>query len=102
MFDHLTYFKEMGRHSNIPECCIEFFCYKWNIDGWSEEERNERWGKVYSVGPYKYAPCDDCLEIGKIVELHFCNEKCAEFIILLGKATRKPKRHTLITLANLF
>lgn len=101
MFDCITYFKEMGRHSNIPECCIEFFCYKWNIDGWSDDERDKRWNEVYKVGPYQYMPCDTCLKKGNIVEMHICKVECAEYTILLGKATGKPKRDILFSLAKL-
>ena len=60
------YHIEFGRHSNIPDCCIEFWLGEWGrILNKPEAERHR-----VDVG---YVPCSKCLEEKRFVVVHRCN-----------------------------
>lgn len=56
-----------GRHSNIPECCIEHFVSR--VDYGAAKRRNGA----------NYAMCETCLNSDiEPVKIHRCTEACAE------------------------
>lgn len=61
------YHIEFGRHSNIPDCCIE-----WFIGGWSRIWDNRRASAPYRVD-VEYVPCPTCLKAQRFVKVHVCN-----------------------------
>ena len=75
----IEYHTELGRHSNIPECCIE----EWN---------NGRRGKdVPSDLHVQYVPCSKCVDKQSFVEIHKCSINRLECIIFWIKYERDLK-----------
>lgn len=92
-----AYDRAFGKHSNIPDCCIEFFVAKWlpmeieardnysaNIRkaaeqfGWFDPNCWDR--EVLGCWLYwNYVPCPDCIISGHKQELHVCTRKCRMF-----------------------
>lgn len=67
-----------GRHSDIPECCIEAF-----VAGF----KDERWvGSSQVIEGYaQYRVCNDCLLSNQPpVKLHICGEQCRETLLSFG------------------
>jgi len=63
---------ECGLHSNIPSCCIIFYCVFWKPHIMTSNYlENEYWKKVNS-GKFKYVPCPDCEISGKNVKIKKC------------------------------
>lgn len=77
--------RECGRHSGIPECCIQYFVEVWDplfyaADSWSSkvEERHVLVGvfeRVYGA-KFRHIPCDACLLDGKAIRLQRCPPDC--------------------------
>jgi len=67
----IEYTWAFGRHSNIPECCIEFF-----VSG----EYLEYIKNGYSTLGWRYMPCPKCLGENNQVELHYCTNQCSAFL----------------------
>ena len=83
--DHFKNFWEiwMGRHSNIPDCCIAYFIGLW-IDSaitlryadplyktWCEVQKEK------GVGFGEYVPCEKCLRKPEDMrQLHKCGPEC--------------------------
>lgn len=66
------YHVELGRHSNIPECCIRYFIGDWE----NEWPRKSTYSKMLDRRPYGYVPCPDCFMRDKKVKLHMCDDSC--------------------------
>jgi hypothetical protein len=62
---------ECGRHSGIPECCIQFFATKWRPVKLGCEEWEKHWKKI--PAPAEYITCPSCTEAGRWVEIKDCN-----------------------------
>lgn len=62
------YTRRFGRHSNIPDCCIEAFI----------EDR------TYRDGFLDYARCERCIETGHKVKIHRCTTDCIPFLQSIG------------------
>lgn len=86
---------ECGRHSEIPDCCIYFFCTWWqeNCESARHEdyellrkvaERIHGYEKV--VRSWGYVACPTCLLTGRKVKLAACPITCPR-----GRA--RSKRH---------
>ena len=67
---------KMGRHSNIPDCCIDFF-----VGGGPWENENYRKAAIAFLNEIRgeYWPCITCLEKRSINKLHYCDGSCPKF-----------------------
>lgn len=77
MSDNIGWFKAMGLHSNIPECCVDWYCGPWQ--NYSTEDCLAFWS-----GPgkgYNYAPCPKCLESKIKISMHICTIDCIPWMI---------------------
>lgn len=86
------YHRLYGKHSNIPDCCIEFFIHKWPNMDYTRKEYGYR--KIIEVAEQKlgkwwrYIPCPDCLDKKHWHKLHYCRRgKCDEVQKKLKKET---------------
>lgn len=60
---HIAY----GRHSLIPECCIQFWVKEWLDAPY----------KLFSVPVhYNYVPCLNCLKKNRLVKIKDCDTAC--------------------------
>jgi len=66
--DWNEYTRLYGRHSNIPDCCIEAFIKD----------------KAVPNRLLKYAQCCECINAGRGVEIHFCTPECIPFLQSIG------------------
>ncbi len=55
---------EYGRHSGIPECCIEYYVDREGAPSWGDD------------GDLHYQRCPRCRATDNRVELHYCNVGC--------------------------
>lgn len=76
---------ECGRHSGIPDCCIEYFIAVWvplfrdPAKRWAFEARQGRVRRTERrLGvDYQYIPCDSCLASGAPVVVLDCPPDCS-------------------------
>lgn len=69
-----------GRHSNIPDCCIDFYLNEWkNIDPIIRYERITKLN-LDAKRIIGYIPCERCVSRWDFVEIHRCDENCVEFL----------------------
>lgn len=70
------YHIEFGRHSGIPDCCIEFWL------GWWDEEFNTPEQMDYSYflhhSPWGYVPCPTCIQNDKRARIVDCDWECPD------------------------
>ena len=70
------YHRMYGRHSNIPDCCIEFFIRKWPNMNYAGEDHG--YHKIRKIAEQKmgkwwgYIPCPDCLDNTRWHKIHHC------------------------------
>lgn len=74
---------EYGRHSNIPECCIEFWVQEFSRifqDPKRLQEHNEYQDRAEMriKKRFNYRPCYDCMDRGYIQRLHVCRGRCED------------------------
>lgn len=65
-----------GRHSGIPECCIEFFLgvYAAEYDMFVPAYLDGRkWDG-------SYVPCPQCLSVNRPIRLHVCDRRCRDLV----------------------
>ncbi len=97
MNNQTAYDIEYGLHSNIPDCCVDFFVATYdrltrtNPDGRAayvdDQYKAERfWGRVWN-----YVACPDCRDTGYHRELHVCAGECE------GLYLRLQVKHGLMT-----
>lgn len=72
---------KFGRHTGIPDCCIEWWTTVW----WhylpdEMEARNRRVKLILGKNP-GYIPCPTCLEQLNIIKPHWCGRECLEWMI---------------------
>jgi hypothetical protein len=60
-----------GRHSNIPECCIQFFITRWDYT-------NQYGDIVHAFSPVNYIPCPKCFANGNFNKLKMCDSDCGK------------------------
>jgi hypothetical protein len=77
--------REFGRHSNIPECCIEWFLVLVRPE-------HTAWALGYHViihewhpGGCGYNPCPKCLTQGTFAQVHLCDATCPPYSQWLGE-----------------
>ena len=84
-----------GQHSNIPECCIDFFIGKWlklYSSGKNRIEIDAYHGWIKStekmIGKkFGYIPCPDCITNLKWVKVHTCTTKCKSDLEIIDMMT---------------
>lgn len=64
IFDN-NWHTKFGKHSNIPDCCINHWIYLKNNKIKQEREKNIR-----------YIRCPKCKENNIIIKIHKCNQNC--------------------------
>lgn len=96
MIDMDKYHRLHGKHSNIPECCIEWWLCKWpNIFQNHAKSLTHRL-RTMDVErdiekTYNYIPCPACLLKKHWQKLHECTrKKCTKF----RKQLKKKAGHT--------
>jgi len=62
------YTRLYGKHSNIPDCCIEAFTA----------------GKTVVDYSLKYGRCEACRAADRRAEIHFCTVECIPFLQSIG------------------
>jgi len=92
MLDMDNYHRIYGKHSNIPECCIEFFIKEWpNLVSTGERYQHDNLqdtvegelGKTFG-----YIPCPKCLKEKHWQKIHLCKRgECNKIRNLLKKET---------------
>ena len=87
------YHWEYGRHSNIPDCCIEFWIREWGNIMASPARKSE-----YHISKdtaefklrkeYRYIPCPKCIKTLNWKPIHVCTKvECGDFKENLKKRT---------------
>lgn len=102
-----TYFTEfqIGIHSQIPECCVHFFCELLQVGGEillarTNENRRRRFpGQRFSIG---YVPCSECWDritagLQTPTQIHICRDAqqdpiCAYMLSIRKRASSPPAR----------
>ncbi len=67
------YHIKFGKHSNIPDCCIQYFI-------------SSKYQYLYTANNWKYIPCPKCFKENKKNKLHYCNYKCIPFLLEIDNA----------------
>ena len=67
------YALDFGRHSNIPECCIQAFVNNWDAHRLARARKIE---KEIGRPLWEYIPCDKCLDTQRAVAIHKCHPGC--------------------------
>jgi hypothetical protein len=67
--------RDYGRHSLIPECCIEFYITEWH-PFFETKWRHTAYNDMLDASPYNYVPCVDCFFSGQIVKIRLCQRDC--------------------------
>ena len=70
MMDHWN----RGRHSNIPRCCIAFFCTTWQA--WTDGQKRE-WDPGSARRGVAYVRCPPCVHEDNVEPLHNCTAQCS-------------------------
>lgn len=83
--------RECGRHSNIPECCIEYFvAIWWPIVLLSNAESaafiRARVARIRETErqlgvKFGHTPCEACLVTGRVVKVARCPPDCLRSIL---------------------
>ena len=61
-----------GRHSLIPDCCIQFY-----IDEWENHcTLNTHYQEMAHASDYNYVPCPKCFFQGIKVKIRVCEIDC--------------------------
>lgn len=88
------YHTEMGVHSRIPECCIEY----WNSGAEDRatkrmsKEEYLRWAENRRKEPWSYAPCPTCRSEMRVKTIHMCANDCPGLRDIFRRATNRYKR----------
>lgn len=62
-----------GRHSRLPECCIQFFVDgRWDV----ERDRGSAYREAVHLSDYDYVPCPPCFATNTKVKMLDCAEYC--------------------------
>lgn len=68
---HIVY----GRHSGIPDCCIQFFIHGWDNEikwGWEITS----YARAVKASSFGYIPCPECLGTNRRVKIVDCERDC--------------------------
>lgn len=64
-----------GRHSRIPDCCINFFVEDWDMsEGWQNE--GNWYHQAVDAARFGYVPCPKCLGTGRRIKIKDCDVEC--------------------------
>lgn len=66
-----------GRHSNLPNCCIDFFVEEWDMSECWQNEGNW-YHQAIRAAKYGYVPCPRCLGTGNKVKIRWCLDECGK------------------------
>jgi len=97
-----------GIHSNIPICCVVYFCNVW-VPLYSKEDKRKidddrRWALMENGESLRnkaqYVQCPECFNTDRVVKIHLCKPNgrdcfLDEFNRALypqPKRTKKPKK----------
>ena len=69
-----------GRHSNFPDCCIQYFTDFWEPNIYAGTLPLKTYERVLGCA-WGYIPCPECLESGNRVQVHRCTEECRPFLV---------------------
>lgn len=72
-----------GLHSNIPECCVDFwlnvYLKSMKSPGYQLlRTYHNLFMKVKNIH-WEYVPCPKCISTNNKKELHICNPNCVEY-----------------------
>ena len=73
------YHREFGRHSGIPECCINFFIEVWTTHVPVLHYYQQKFAHLN----IDYIPCPNCLVNKSFVQIHKCDKACVKYRKLL-------------------
>lgn len=63
-----------GRHSLIPECCIQFYITDWD----NHRTLATHYCTMVQHSDYNYVPCPKCFFRGIRQEIRICDEECGK------------------------
>lgn len=67
-----TYHWKFGRHSGIPDCCVEYWLTQWDNDRNTQSKHHEA---VICLG-WGYVPCPACLSLKRKARVVQCDLEC--------------------------
>lgn len=73
----VQYHIALGRHSNIPECCIKFFVAEW-FPHFETKWRDTAYCNILNNSKYNYVACPTCYYTDNFVEIHICDDGCGK------------------------
>lgn len=68
---HISY----GRHSLIPECCIQFYVTEWH-PFFENKWRGTTYDDMINKSGWGYVPCPKCFFTGQQVKIRLCDVEC--------------------------
>jgi hypothetical protein len=72
-----AYHRAFGKHSNIPDCCIDFWLTEWltvfqdDGSGWKHP-----YARAVNSSKWGYVPCPECLGEGNRIKVKDCSIEC--------------------------
>lgn len=97
----------LGIHSNIPICCVVYFCNVWGPLYTTEDKRRitdeRKWALVKNGEPpidkVQYVQCPECFDTDRVVKIHICKpdqktcfmDEFHRALYPLPKRTKKPQ-----------
>ena len=71
--DFSDHHRECGRHSGIPECCIDWYLGPWsNLVSVVPYLWSLHWKANYRSAEPDYIRCPPCIESNRVVEIKEC------------------------------
>jgi hypothetical protein len=64
-----------GRHSNIPDCCIQFYVTEW-YPFFENKWRGTVYYDAVQRSEFKYVPCPKCYYMNQKAEIRICAVEC--------------------------
>lgn len=64
-----------GKHSNIPNCCIDFFVEEWEF---IHIRKDDLYVRAVNSCAWGYVPCPECLGRGNKVHVRQCITECGK------------------------
>lgn len=78
MINESAYHRAYGKHSNIPDCCIEFWLTEWLRE--FRDELGTGWSSPYARAinraGWGYVPCPECFGGGFKIKVRDCAKEC--------------------------
>jgi len=70
---HIAY----GRHSLIPECCIQFYVTEWH-PLFETKWCGTAYNKIINESAYDYVPCPKCFFTSNKARIRLCATECGK------------------------